>query len=145
LAEPLKTAIKDLRRLVISYDIACKYSVNFLSRISNRNPRLLSDEEIRSLQNERLKIDWTVNTYHLGFHVPECADIYSLRYTESVGRTCGEIVESNWSSLDRVAMSVREMGYGHRIDTLCDLMADWNWRKNINFGRYLLLKFEEIH
>jgi hypothetical protein len=38
-------------------------------------------------------------------------------------------VESNWSSLGKLATSTREMNFGLRRDTLNDAMSQWNWRK----------------
>jgi hypothetical protein len=137
LSAPLKYVINSgLKRAVITYDIACQYSVNFFTRIKEYQPPLFTNEELALLSQKNPEIQWAVNTYHLGFHVEECADNFSLRHTNSVGRTCGEIVESNWSSLDRIAVSTREMGFGHRIDTLNDVMADWTWRKNSSFSLF---------
>ncbi|KIJ30400.1 hypothetical protein M422DRAFT_128077, partial [Sphaerobolus stellatus SS14] len=53
----------------------------------------------------------------------------SFNWTKDVGRTCGELVESNWASLNLLATSVWEMGFGHHCDTLNDAMNDWNHQK----------------
>ncbi|TDL15871.1 hypothetical protein BD410DRAFT_731982, partial [Rickenella mellea] len=77
---------------------------------------------------------WLVGKFHLGAHVPECADNFSFNFTANVGRSYGELPESNWSSLNGFAISTREMGWGHRRDILSDVMGDWNWRKNTKIG-----------
>ena len=83
---------------------------------------------------DKMEIVWLVPKFHLAAHVDACADCFSFNYTPLVGRTCGEMVESNWSPLVKRAASIREMGHGRRCDTLGDIMADWNYRKNTHAG-----------
>ncbi|EIW81308.1 hypothetical protein CONPUDRAFT_153858 [Coniophora puteana RWD-64-598 SS2] len=54
-----------------------------------------------------------------------------------VGRTDGETVERGWSNINPVATSTKEMGHGHRIDTLDDYFGDWNWKKLVGLGELL--------
>ncbi|KAF8493322.1 hypothetical protein BU17DRAFT_59591, partial [Hysterangium stoloniferum] len=70
-----------------------------------------------------------VPKFHLAAHIEGCADKFSFNWTKNVGRTCGELVESNWAALGMMATSICEMGFGHRRDTINDAMCDWNWRK----------------
>lgn len=116
-----------LRRIIVSYDIACKYHIHFLERIANMEWPLMTPTE----QSQFLSCDvvWLVPKFHLAAHIEGCADRFSFNWTKNVGRTCGELVESNWASLGAIATSIREMGFGHRRDTLNDAMLDWNWRK----------------
>ncbi|KIJ31226.1 hypothetical protein M422DRAFT_186291 [Sphaerobolus stellatus SS14] len=47
-----------------------------------------------------MEIVWLVPKFHLASHIDGCADKFSFNWTANVGRTCGEIVESNWASLN---------------------------------------------
>ncbi|KIJ28705.1 hypothetical protein M422DRAFT_93636, partial [Sphaerobolus stellatus SS14] len=70
-----------------------------------------------------------VPKFHLAAHIDGCADKFSFNWTNNVGRTCGELVESNWATMNGLATSTREMGYGHRKDVITDAMNFWNFRK----------------
>lgn len=122
-----------MQRVVISYDIACKYSIYFDDRMAHEAYPLLTAEEITKLGT--IEKVWLVPKFHLGAHIEACADSYSFNITPDVGRTCGELVESNWSSLDRMARIIREEGFGNRKETVNDCMADWNYRKNMRAGK----------
>ncbi|KAF8497008.1 hypothetical protein BU17DRAFT_59393, partial [Hysterangium stoloniferum] len=116
-----------LHRIIISYDIACKYHINFMERIAERSWPLMTPTE-QSLFSALIVV-WLVPKFHLAAHIEGCVDKFSFNWTKNVGRTCGELVESNWAALGMMATSIREMGFGHRRDTINDAMCDWNWRK----------------
>ena len=97
-----------VQRVVISYDIACKYSIHFMKRIIHSSWPLVTPDEWRRLQ--RMEIVWLVPKFHLAAHIEGCTDRFSFNWTKDVGRTCGESVESNWASLNGLATSSREMG-----------------------------------
>jgi len=132
-----------IHRVVISYDVACKYNIHFMERITHPAWQLVGAEEQQLIQTS--KIQWLVPKFHLAAHVEGCSDNFSFNWTKDVGRTSGESVESNWSSLGGLATSVREMGFGHRRDAINDAMGDWNWRKAILEGKlnstYIYLYF----
>ncbi|KIJ26119.1 hypothetical protein M422DRAFT_85161, partial [Sphaerobolus stellatus SS14] len=96
-----------LKRIVISYDIACKYNINFKRRITHRDWPLVTQRKLRDLKN--IKITWLIPKFHLAVHIEGCADKFSFNWVKDVGRTYGENVESNWPSLNVLATSVREM------------------------------------
>lgn len=98
-------------RIVISYDVTCKYSVHFGRRFLHEDFPLIAEEHRKMF--EGVKFIFVVPKFHIGAHVDACTDKHSLNYIWLVGQTCGEIVESNWSSLDRIATSLWEMGWGH--------------------------------
>ena len=128
-----------VRRVVISYDIACKYNIHFMERIIHPAFPLVTPQQLKALQN--MEIVWLVPKFHLAAHIEGCADRFSFNWTKDVERTCGESVESNWASLNGLATSSREMGFGHQRDTLIDAMGDWNWRKAVNEGNFCSLFF----
>ncbi|KIJ32612.1 hypothetical protein M422DRAFT_90223, partial [Sphaerobolus stellatus SS14] len=113
--------------IVISYDIACKYHIHFRERIEHRAWPLLNPEELAKLDSTELVR--LVPKFHLASRIDGCTDKSSFNWTDNVGRTGGEIVESNWASLNLLATATREMGWGHRKDTLNDAMLLHNWRK----------------
>lgn len=121
-----------MNMIFVSYDIACQYYVNFYARISHQAFPLMNELYLKRLREINLK--WLVPKFHLGAHIPSCADNFAYNFTKWVGRTAGELVEVCWSSFDALASSIREMGFGHRRDTVNDNMAHWNWRKNTEAG-----------
>ncbi|EEB94842.1 hypothetical protein MPER_06281 [Moniliophthora perniciosa FA553] len=52
-------------------------------------------------------------------------------------QTDGEGVERHWASLGPIATSTREMGPGHRQDTIDDHLGGWNWTKISQMGEIL--------
>jgi len=121
-----------IQRIVISYDIACKFHIHFKTRIQNPSFPLVNATQMCQL--EGIELLWLVPKFHLASHIEGCADQFSFNWTKDVGRTCGESVETNWSGLNGLATSTREMGFGHRRDTINDAMSAWNWRKLIHEG-----------
>ncbi|KIO31440.1 hypothetical protein M407DRAFT_67938, partial [Tulasnella calospora MUT 4182] len=126
----INTAIdRGLRDLVISYDIACKYSINFLNRVC-ASPYPLLPPDVQSL----VSITWLIGKFHLGGHREECHQSFNFNYTPGVGRMSGELVETIWSYFDYLKYQTREMGPGARQEMLSDAMNYWNWRKIVKLG-----------
>ncbi|KIJ29554.1 hypothetical protein M422DRAFT_121726, partial [Sphaerobolus stellatus SS14] len=109
----------------ISYDIACKYHIHFQECITHHDWPLLSKRQQRELNTR--EIVRLVPKFHLAAHVEGCADTFSFNWTKDVGRTSGESVETIWASLNGLATATREMGFGHRRDTLTDAMNALNF------------------
>lgn len=125
-----------LRKAVLSYDIACKYKVNFYLRISTQNKfgTSLLPIEMQEYLLDRDRFLPKVNQWHLGSHIETCADDHSLRTTPNVGRFHGEQVETPWARLDLLQYSTREMNAGHRRDTITAHMNHWNNEKRKKLG-----------
>ncbi|KAG6824771.1 hypothetical protein H0H92_005865 [Tricholoma furcatifolium] len=117
--------------ILLCYDIACQYCINFSKRHEN-------------MKTERLKlvkipqIDFKVPKFHLPPHKSKCHGPFSLNYTPGAGRTDGEGVERNWAWLNGAVSSTSQMGPGARHDTLDDFMAFWNYQKTVDLGDSLL-------
>lgn len=111
-------------RVVLSYDVACKYSVNFKKRVMPAD-----ESKTALLDNCPPQITFLVPKFHLEGHVKECADRYSFNFTEGVGRMSGELVETPWAALNRLQASTTTMAAGRRIDTLSHHFNHWNWNK----------------
>jgi hypothetical protein len=113
-------------RLVVSYDIACQWSRNLLSRCGLYPSNPISSGDIN--------VTYLVPKFHLPAHVAKCQIDYSFNLVPGVGRTDGEAPERGWAAANGVAMSTKEMGPGSRRDTLDDHFGDYNWRKIANIG-----------
>jgi len=124
---------RGINRIVVSYDIACKYHIHFHDRITNPRWPLMTPTDRLKLQT--IELLWLVPKFHLAAHIDGCADKFSFNWTKNVGRTCGEIVESNWAIMNGLATATREMGYGHRRDVIMDAMGFYNWRKATGEGK----------
>jgi len=122
-----------VRDLKISYDIACKWSINFYDRFETQH---------EDLDLSRFCITYFVPKFHLPAHGAKCQTQYSFNYARGVGRTHGETVEQEWAYINLAALSTREMGPGARHSALDDSWGGWNWKKVLGLGkrtRHLLL------
>lgn len=114
--------------LVVSYDIACQWSVNLGKRIQ-------SFPENMRLDLQTVHLTTVIPKFHIYAHGKSCQTKWSLNYLRWMGRTDGEGVEREWSHINPVALSTRLMGPGGRWDTLDDHWGAWNWRKTVGLGR----------
>lgn len=126
------------RDIIISYDIACQWGVNFWERVGIYGGDLVP---VQTPDN----ITFLVPKFHLAAHIEKCQRTHSFNKTPGVGRTDGEAPERTWASSNLVASSTKEMGPGSRRDTLDDHFNDHNWRKVITFGESQLLLFPNSH
>ncbi|TDL14398.1 hypothetical protein BD410DRAFT_734138 [Rickenella mellea] len=126
------STMKDDRphRVVISYDIACQWSVNLWSRVPQIPGPLQVDHDSVEL------IDMIPNFHNPG-HKTECHTTKSFHYLHGVGMTDGEAIERGWAGTNPLANSTKEMGPGARHDTLDDHWGDMNWKKIVGLGTLL--------
>lgn len=121
-----------LRYFVITYDIACKYGINFRSRCLNEDQK---QALIPTAQGD-IYLAFCVNKFHQESHEESCSAKNALNYTKYVGRTCGEGVETVWATMNWLRSSTREMTHGGRRDALSEHFNDWNWQKTVGLGMY---------
>ncbi|KAH7918297.1 hypothetical protein BV22DRAFT_1108395 [Leucogyrophana mollusca] len=76
-------------------------------------------------------------------HETKCTIPHSFNFMPGVGRTDSKGIEQNWSKMNCVANSTKEMGPASRHDTLSDHFGHHNWRKYTTFGEYLLVAIVE--
>ncbi|KAH7904785.1 hypothetical protein BJ138DRAFT_1138456 [Hygrophoropsis aurantiaca] len=118
-----------LLSVVISYDIACQWKVNVWERMKE-----LPEELQVPLSIVASTFVFGIPKFHCPAHEKNCAIPHSLNLMPGVGRTDGEGIERNWSEMNRVANSTKEMGPGSRHDTLDDHFGHHNWRKYVSLG-----------
>ena len=90
--------------IFITYDIGCQWSKNFRARV-------LDFPENMQIK-PTTKVDVVIPSWHINGHGQKCRKEFCLGYTRGAGRTCGEEVETTWSSTNALAPSVREMAPG---------------------------------
>ncbi|KAJ7164850.1 hypothetical protein C8R43DRAFT_1122730 [Mycena crocata] len=116
--------------IVLSYDIACQYGINFWERMKKFPERMqltISEENMW----------WKVPNFHLPAHKPPCHSPYSFHYMFGAGLNHGEGVEQNWSFSNGAAASTRLMGPGSRVATLEDVFGFHNYDRQLAMHRIL--------
>ncbi|KAJ7851692.1 hypothetical protein B0H13DRAFT_1643806, partial [Mycena leptocephala] len=116
--------------VVISYDIACQYAINFWHRMSQMpvTMQITIPEE---------NVWWKVPNFHLPVHKPPCHTPYSFHWMWGAGMTHGEGVEQNWAFSNGAAGSTRLMGPGSRHATLEDIFGFHNYDRQLAMHRVL--------
>ena len=112
-------------RVITIYDVACQWSIHFQKRVGG-SPSL----EIP----QGMSLVPAVGKWHLGAHVSECFPKYSLNFVDGIGQIDGEILETLWWPIDKVAGITRAMSKAHRQEVLDDNMYDSNWKKWVGIG-----------
>ncbi|KLO05116.1 hypothetical protein SCHPADRAFT_947170 [Schizopora paradoxa] len=124
------------KRLVISYDIACQWSRNFVSRCSTLPYHIRFDPASTS-------VEYVIPKFHIAAHGTSCRTRYSLNFLRHMGRTDGENIERGWAWMNPASLSTREMGPGSRADTLDDQWCSWNFRIRTRLGTTLYRRLDE--
>ena len=125
-----------LRSVVISYDVACQWFVNFWNRVCFLPT---------ALRPFSLSIRALVPKFHLQSHNEKCHSAFSFNFFRGAARTDGEGVERNWDDLNGQAPSTSEMLPGARWDTLDDCCAWVNWRKTMGLGALKVYVFQATY
>ncbi|KAJ7178238.1 hypothetical protein C8R46DRAFT_1346442 [Mycena filopes] len=123
----------DLQHFFVSYDIACQWHKNIWDRLQ------IYPRHIQKQNGQRWFV-FLVPKFHLPAHIESCNINFSFLLTRYVGQTDGESPERGWSSINRLATSTREMGPNLRREVLDAHFNDWNWKKILGMGKYLLEK-----
>ncbi|KAL1712183.1 hypothetical protein EV715DRAFT_214149 [Schizophyllum commune] len=108
---------KYFHRIVVTYDVACQYSVNLGERLQNGFPDI-------SDVIDRIKM--YVPKFHLAGHKDDCKFLHALEWLARAGRLHGEGIEQTWSEAKQAGSYTRQMNHGHRHDTLTDLFLYYN-------------------
>ena len=132
------STVKDekVKMIKISYDIACRWSINLFQRVENYPPEL-------HISKDQFSLEYFIPKFHLPAHGPSCYTTkYSFNHRPGVGRTHGENIESGWAHTNPAAVATREMGAGARHSALDGHWGGWNWRKVVGFGEQ---QFDHLH
>jgi Kyakuja-Dileera-Zisupton transposase len=113
------------KKAVFIYDICCQWSTHFLDRVAASDYLSLRED---------LEVIPAIGKFHLGAHSKDCFALFSLNFVQGAGQLDGEILETLWSSLDKVAGYTRGMSQAHRQEVLDDFMNDSNWKKLTKSG-----------
>ena len=118
------------QRVIAIYDVACQWNIHFKKRVEG-SPYLNIPKGISIVP--------AVGKWHLGAHVTECFPKYSLNFVDGIGQIDGEILETLWWPIDKVAGVTRAMSKAHRQEVLDDNMYDSNWKKWVGIGKLCLI------
>ncbi|KAJ6575811.1 hypothetical protein B0H10DRAFT_1837609 [Mycena sp. CBHHK59/15] len=126
----------DIVQLFVSYDIVCQWHKNIWRRLAKYGPKLVE----RGFKHGYV---WLIPKFHLPAHIEACNILYSFNLTPFVGQTDGEAPERGWANTNPLANSTKEMGPGVRCDALDDHFNDWNHKKILGLGKYLLERVQK--
>ncbi|EPS98310.1 hypothetical protein FOMPIDRAFT_59073, partial [Fomitopsis schrenkii] len=134
LSEALKS-VTGAKRLLVMYDVACQYS--------KKLPKRFTDSSSLTWPASAEVVYWGIGLFHVHAHQRECLPKYSPSFIPGAGTVDGEIIETLWSSLNRIASSTRAMSTSHRKEVMDDHMNDSNWRKTVGMVTMLCKRFQE--
>ena len=115
--------------VILAYDIACQYSVNFRRRIADR-PFLELPVNLPILP--------AIGLFHVHGHQAKCYARYAPGFVRGIGKGDGEILETNWGVLNGISPMTRTMTLAHRSEVMDAHLADNNWKKMVNMGEWSL-------
>ncbi|KZV59553.1 hypothetical protein PENSPDRAFT_554740, partial [Peniophora sp. CONT] len=125
--------------IVVSYDIACQWSKNLVSRVKKiKHTRTVwqGAKTFLALANEHA-VKYVVPKFHLYAHKMYCQLRYAFGRLLGTGATDGEGCERVWAGANPAAPSLREMGPGGMSDVMDDMCGAWNWAKVCGIGKLL--------
>ncbi len=121
---------------VVSYDIACGFTVNLVKRFQKYFPHLVECAK---------NIRWTIPRCHVRNHKIKCEEKFSSAYMGDVGHFHGETAEQPWAESNQLGAQVTQMNIGHRQDVISDSNSDWNWKKIEGMSKYCSTLLSTIH
>ena len=102
--------------LLLFYDIVCQYIVHFFDRIGIHLP-------------QGLEVDAAIGLFHVHAHKDDCFFRFASSFIPGAGIVASEILESLWSTLNKVSPSARTATLAYRVDILDDHATDSNHKK----------------
>ena len=116
-----------VEKKIITYDIACQWSVHLLERIKKFPRHLQINVPDGSLSYAIPKLHWYSHRREAHAH-------FCLNFLKGVARLDGEGIERRWWWVEPIANAIRGMGPGNRQGILEDLWGYANWRKLVTLG-----------
>ena len=125
LSEALKYNMEGIKQALLSYDLMCQFWKN-LERRFQGNPHLTFPQALETLR--------AIGLFHVHGHVDHCYARYAPTFIPGAGMVDGEVLETLWAALNKIADSARSQSTAHRRETLDDLMNDSNWKKLVGLS-----------
>ncbi|EIW73903.1 hypothetical protein CONPUDRAFT_160584 [Coniophora puteana RWD-64-598 SS2] len=110
-----------LPKIIVFYDIICQYLIKFFQRIAAA-PELSLPPGVQIIP--------AIGMFHVHGHRELCFARYNPDHIWGAAIVSGEIIESNWSPMNRSAESMKRMSAWARIDWINGLMRSTNQKKN---------------
>ncbi|PPQ97624.1 hypothetical protein CVT26_002547 [Gymnopilus dilepis] len=123
--------------LILSYDIACQWFLNFFNRVGNYWPDHLKPPA--SLQFIAL----IPKLHEKGHKQKRNHEQFSFNFCKGAGHTDGECPERIWSAHNTLGNATKTMGPGSRQDVLDDHFGFWNHEKYIGMGKTLMRRYKK--
>ncbi|PPR05446.1 hypothetical protein CVT24_007945, partial [Panaeolus cyanescens] len=125
----------DLTVILISYDIACQWFINFRSRIAQPNwPENLK-------RPDGIKLVPAIPKLHEPMHKQDNHQGYSLNHVKGAGNTDGEGLERIWGPHNAVGKVTQGASPGTRLLIIDIHFGWWNWLKYIGLGLMLFHRY----
>lgn len=122
------TNMSEIDQFALIYDVICEYGVHMDTRFED-HPWLSSPAGIEIIK--------AIGLFHVHGHKEECLHRFATTYIPGLAIVDGEILETLWSILNKVARANRGASIAHRAEVLDDHMGDSNWKKTINMGNVI--------
>jgi hypothetical protein len=119
--------------LLISYDIACQWFINFFKRMKQWPEHLRIGPSV--------KIRAVIPKFHEPAHTAKDHAQYCLHWLSGGAQCDCEGPERIWSPHNALGNSTKTQGPGHRHDTLNCHFAFWNFLKYISMGMFSFALF----
>lgn len=119
-------AIPLVHHIVLTYDIACQYSVNFHLCCLEPQFALECWDPIQAAVG---RIKMFIPKLHLKGHKEDYQYHWSLNFSSCSGQTHGERIEGAWAEQKQGGSMTKEMNVGHRHDILNDFKNFWKWTR----------------
>jgi len=127
ISETVKTTnTEPLQKMALIYDVICEYGIHMDSRFLD-HPGLSLPEGLEVIK--------AIGLFHVHGHISECLHRYATTYIPFLGVIDGEILETLWAVINKIARSICGATIAHRTEVLDDHMGDSNWKKTINIGK----------
>ena len=125
LCQGLNFAATGLPLALVLYDVMCQFGVHFEERVDKGRYLSIPDG---------LEIRKGIGLFHVHGHQDACFPRYAPNFIVGAGQVDGEVIETLWAPIDRLAGICRGMGTAYRREMLDDHMNTSNWNKLVGIG-----------
>src|SRR5882762_6445789 len=108
-SEAMKYNMNGIMQALLSYDLMCQYWTN-LERHFEGNPYLTFPQAVEILR--------AISLFHVHGHVDHCYAWFAPTFIPGAGMVDGEVLETLWAALNKIADSTRSQSIMHRHEML---------------------------